>query len=63
MNVFFLYLQLPHEAAVESQTKEQIAELSEHMLKTTNIKVWMADSLSFQSFRYFDFFYVSMYYT
>uniref|UniRef100_A0A671TCL3 Cytosolic purine 5'-nucleotidase-like n=1 Tax=Sinocyclocheilus anshuiensis TaxID=1608454 RepID=A0A671TCL3_9TELE len=30
---------LPHEAAVESQTKEQMAELSEHMLKTTNIKV------------------------
>ncbi|XP_016413115.1 cytosolic purine 5'-nucleotidase-like [Sinocyclocheilus rhinocerous] len=29
---------LPHEAAVESQTKEQMAELSEHMLKTTNIK-------------------------
>uniref|UniRef100_A0A672ML17 Cytosolic purine 5'-nucleotidase-like n=1 Tax=Sinocyclocheilus grahami TaxID=75366 RepID=A0A672ML17_SINGR len=30
---------LPHEAAVESQAKDQIAELSEHMLKTTNIKV------------------------
>ncbi|XP_043106400.1 cytosolic purine 5'-nucleotidase-like [Puntigrus tetrazona] len=29
---------LPHEAAVESQTKEQIPELSEHVLKTTNIK-------------------------
>lgn len=33
---------LPHEAAVESQTKEQIAELSEHMLKTTNIK-WQCE--------------------
>uniref|UniRef100_A0A8C2L214 5'-nucleotidase, cytosolic II, like 1 n=1 Tax=Cyprinus carpio TaxID=7962 RepID=A0A8C2L214_CYPCA len=30
---------LPHEAAVESQTKEQITELPEHMLKTTSIKV------------------------
>ncbi|XP_051765083.1 5'-nucleotidase, cytosolic II, like 1 isoform X2 [Ctenopharyngodon idella] len=29
---------LPHEAAVESQTKEQITELSEHMLKSTIIK-------------------------
>uniref|UniRef100_A0A9J8BLS3 5'-nucleotidase, cytosolic II, like 1 n=1 Tax=Cyprinus carpio carpio TaxID=630221 RepID=A0A9J8BLS3_CYPCA len=29
---------LPHEAAVESQTKEQMAELSEHMLQTTSIK-------------------------
>ncbi|KAK9968110.1 hypothetical protein ABG768_002452 [Culter alburnus] len=29
---------LPHEAAVESQTKEQITELSEHMLKNTIIK-------------------------
>uniref|UniRef100_A0A9J8DI96 5'-nucleotidase, cytosolic II, like 1 n=1 Tax=Cyprinus carpio carpio TaxID=630221 RepID=A0A9J8DI96_CYPCA len=29
---------LPHEAAVESQTKEQITELPEHMLKTTSIK-------------------------
>lgn len=41
--VFYVYfgwmLQLPHEAAVESQTKEQMAELSEHMLQTTSIKV------------------------
>ncbi|XP_077099098.1 5'-nucleotidase, cytosolic II, like 1 isoform X1 [Siphateles boraxobius] len=29
---------LPHEAAVESQTKEQITELPEHMLKSTSIK-------------------------
>ncbi|XP_016093836.1 5'-nucleotidase, cytosolic II, like 1 [Sinocyclocheilus grahami] len=29
---------LPHEAAVESQTKEQITELSEHVLKTSSIK-------------------------
>ncbi|XP_026111648.1 cytosolic purine 5'-nucleotidase-like [Carassius auratus] len=29
---------LPHEAAVESQMKEQIPELSEHMLRSTSIK-------------------------
>lgn len=44
--VYCLILQLPHEAAVESQAKEHITELSEHMLKT-NIKVGMAHSLSF----------------